>query len=200
MKSKVYKIAMFPLNVIVLPGEEIPLRIFEPRYKQLITECEESKQPFAIPYLDGSRLSEIGSEVELSQVIGKNNRGDMVIMIRGRSLFRMVEFIPELPDKLYGGGLIEPVHDDFSTTNSVLAVLVKKLRINLKPDLGTLVIDSSINMLDVGKSLMLKSHEKFKLVSLPTKEMKEKMLINHLRFVEMIHSQENKLENNFQLN
>jgi len=182
MKPEIYRIAMFPLNVIVLPGEEIPLRIFEPRYKQLITECEESSMPFAIPYTDGSHMTDYGSEVELSQVIGKNNNGDMVIMIRGKSLFRMIDFIPELPSKLYGGGLIEPFSDDFSTTNSELAVLVKKLKINLKTDLGTLIIENAINMLDIGKALMLKSQEKFKLITLPTKESQEKFLINHLRF------------------
>lgn len=200
MKPQVYRIAMFPLNVIVLPGEEIPLRIFEPRYKQLITECEETAASFAIPYQVGNQITEYGSEVELLQVVGRNSKGEMVIMIRGLSLIKIIDFMPELPTKLYGGGLIETLEVDFATTNSALAVLVKKLKINLKPDLGTLIIDNAISMIDVGKALMLKSNEKYKLITLPSKEAKERFLINHLRLVEMIHSQESKLENNFQLN
>ncbi len=200
MKQNVSNIAMFPLNVFVFPGEEIPLRIFEPRYKQLINECRETPFPFAIPFINVSSISNYGSKVELLEVIAENSLGDMVIMIRGISLFKMVEFTPQLPSKLYGGGTIEDLSTDFSTTNSELAVLVKRLKLDLKKDLGTLLIDSSINMLDICKALMLKPEEKFKLITMKTKHDKESYLINQLRFVEMIRAQENKLENNFQLN
>ncbi|HPE17407.1 MAG TPA: LON peptidase substrate-binding domain-containing protein [Tenuifilaceae bacterium] len=200
MNPNVSNIAMFPLNVFVFPGEEIPLRIFEPRYKQLINECRENLFPFAIPFINGSSISNYGSKVELLEVIAENSLGDMVIMIRGLSLFKVIEFTPQLPTKLYGGGIIETLTTDFTTTNSELAVLVKRLKLDLHKNLGTLVIDSSINMLDIGKALMLKPEERFKLITMKTNDDREHYLINQLRFVEFIRNQETKLENNFQLN
>jgi uncharacterized protein len=200
MEAKIYRIAAFPLNLILLPGETIPLRIFEPRYKQLINECLESSLPFGIPFLRNGEVSEIGSEVEVVKLVGRNSNDDMVITIKGKSLYKTVEYFPVLPDKLYGGTISEPINLDFSTTNPDVAVQVKKLKLNLSDDFGSLILDSSLNMLDVAKSLMLNSDEKYKLLSLTEKSAKELFIINHLRFVELIRNQESKLENNFQLN
>ena len=119
--------AMFPLGVFLLPGEEIPLRIFEPRYKQLINECEENGNTFGIPYIIGDEIKTYGSEVELLNVVAKNNKGEMVILIKGVKNFHLLDFTESLPGKLYGGGIIEYVDDTYTTTNPELTVLVKKL-------------------------------------------------------------------------
>lgn len=200
MNSQVHKIAAFPLSLILLPGEEIPLRIFEPRYKQLVEECIDSSLPFGIPYMISETMSEIGSEVEIVKVVGRNANDDMVIMIRGKRNFKTLDFLPELPNKLYGGSIVEMLNTDFSSKNPEIAVSVKTLKLNLSPELGTLIISDSINILDIAKSLMLKSEEKYKLLTIKDKEAREHFILNQLRFVEMIRLQESKLENNFQLN
>jgi hypothetical protein len=200
MNSQVHKIAAFPLNLIVLPGEEIPLRIFEPRYKQLVEECIESSLPFGIPYINSETMTEIGSEVEILKVVGKNANGDMVITIRGKENFKTLNFLPELPNKLYGGSIVEMLTADFSSKNPEIAVIVKMLKLNLSSELGTLIISDSINILDIAKSLMLKSEDKYKLLTINDKEGRENFILNQLRFVELIRKQEARLENNFQLN
>lgn len=200
MKSSVHRLSAFPLNLILLPGEEMPLRIFEPRYKQLITECIEDKTTFGIPYTNDKGITEIGSEVEVVKLVGKNSNEDMVISIRGKSLNKTIDFFPVLPDKLYGGTVSEPLISDFTTTNPEVAVKVKTLKLNLSNELGTFIVSDSINMLDIARTLMLKSEEKYKLLTLSNKFDKEQFIINQLRFVELIRSQETKLENNFSLN
>jgi Lon protease-like protein len=50
--GKAKEIAFFPLSIIVLPNEKIPLRIFEPRYIELINRIEFTGEPFAIPYIN----------------------------------------------------------------------------------------------------------------------------------------------------
>jgi len=200
MKPQLYRIAAFPLNIVVLPGEEVPLRIFEPRYKQLINECMEYSLPFGIPYMSKGIMTEIGSEVEVVNIIGRNDIDDMVIMIKGKSIFKTKDFFPELPNKMYGGIVAEAMLNDFGTTNPELAKMVKTLKLNLSPDLGTLIISNEINMLDVARSLMLKSEEKYKVLTINDKKAREQFIINRLRFVELIKNQEKKLENNFQLN
>ena len=200
MTKEFFKIASFPLNIIVLPGEEVPLRIFEPRYKQLVEECMESSLPFGIPYINENGITELGSEVEISKLVGRNSNDDMVITVRGKSVFEIIDHINILPHKLYGGALAQHHMADFSTTNPEIAVRVKTLRINLSDELGTLVVGDNINMLDIAKAIMLKSEEKYRLLSLRSKSAMERLILTHLSFIELIRSQESKLENNFQLN
>lgn len=192
--------AMFPLGVFLLPGEEIPLRIFEPRYKQLIGECEENSNTFGIPYILGDEIKTYGSEVELLNVVARNNKGEMVIMIKGVRNFHLLDFTETLPGKLYGGGIIEYVDDNYLTSNPELIVLVKKLKLNIDPIMGSLVTDNSINLFSIAKSMMLNSNEKFSFYSLRDTYKMEKYLIKRLRYIEQIQVQEKLLENNFSLN
>lgn len=200
MKPKVFRIAAFPLNLILLPGEEIPLRIFEPRYKQLIEECMDASLPFGIPYLNNGEIDKIGSEVEIVKLVGRNANDDLVILIRGKSLFQTIDYFPILTDKLYGGTVSVPLSTDFTTTNPEVVVKVKKLKLNISNELGTFVRGNGVNMLDIARTIMLKSDEKYKLLSLPNSTTREQFIVNQLTFVEMIRHQETKLENNFQLN
>lgn len=191
---------MFPLGVFLLPGEEIPLRIFEPRYKQLINECEENGNTFGIPYIIGDEIKTYGSEVELLNVVAKNNKGEMVILIKGVKNFHLLDFTESLPGKLYGGGIIEYVDDTYTTTNPELTVLVKKLKLNIDQILGSLITNDTINLFSIAKSIMLNSNEKFSFYSLRDNYKMEKYLIKRLRFIEQMQVQEKLLENNFSLN
>lgn len=200
MSFSTKSMAMFPLGVFLLPGEEIPLRIFEPRYKQLINECEENGNTFGIPYIIGDEIKTYGSEVELLNVVAKNNKGEMVILIKGVKNFHLLDFTESLPGKLYGGGIIEYVDDTYTTTNPELTVLVKKLKLNIDQILGSLITNDAINLFSIAKSIMLNSNEKFSFYSLRDNYKMEKYLIKRLRFIEQMQVQEKLLENNFSLN
>jgi hypothetical protein len=200
MEQQLNRIAMFPLNIIVLPGEEVPLRIFEPRYKQLIAECREHSLPFGIPYMKDGVMTSIGSEVEISEVIARNSFNDMVIMIRGKSLFQTINFFTVLPSKPYGGGIIEIIFEDFITTNSKIRDLTQRLRLISSHETSLIIGNENFSMLSIAKKLMLKSEEKYKFLVLNTNEQKEKFLIKQLDFLELIQSQEKILDKNFQLN
>ena len=59
-------VPIFPLAIVVYPGEDLNLHIFEPKYKQLINECHDQKKPFAIPVVLESKMNELGSLVEIN--------------------------------------------------------------------------------------------------------------------------------------
>ncbi len=200
MNFSTKSMAMFPLGVFLLPGEEIPLRIFEPRYKQLISECEENGNTFGIPYIIGDEIKTYGTEVELQKVVAKNNKGEMVILIKGIRNFHLLDFSETLQGKLYGGGIVEYVDDSFTSSNPELSVLIKKLKLNLDPVLGSALINDSISLASVAKAIMLNSAEKFTFYSLRDTIKMEKFLIKRLRFIEQMQAQEKLLENNFSLN
>ncbi|HOU73507.1 MAG: LON peptidase substrate-binding domain-containing protein [Tenuifilum sp.] len=200
MGSTTKYMAMFPLPVFLLPGEEIPLRIFEPRYKQLINECNETGDTFGIPYVSNDNIKSYGSEVELVNIVAKNSLGEMVILIKAIANFHLLNLKEKLPDKLYGGGIIEYIDDRFTTTNPELVVLVKKLNLNLDPIMGSLITGDSVNLMNVAKAIQLDSDEKFAFYSLRNEKQMVNYLIKRLRFIEHIQLQEKLLENNFSLN
>ncbi|MBC7125599.1 MAG: LON peptidase substrate-binding domain-containing protein [Bacteroidales bacterium] len=200
MGSTTKYMAMFPLPVFLLPGEEIPLRIFEPRYKQLINECNETGDTFGIPYVSNDNVKSYGSEVELVNIVAKNSLGEMVILIKAIANFHLLNLKEKLPNKLYGGGIIEYIDDRFTTTNPELVVLVKKLNLNLDPVMGSLITGDSVNLMNVAKAIQLDSDEKFAFYSLRNEKQMVNYLIKRLRFIEHIQLQEKLLENNFSLN
>lgn len=200
MGSTTKYMAMFPLPVFLLPGEEIPLRIFEPRYKQLINECNETGDTFGIPYVSNDIIKSYGSEVELVNIVAKNSLGEMVILIKAIANFHLLSLKEKLPNKLYGGGIIEYIDDRFTTTNPELVVLVKKLNLNLDPVMGSLITGDSVSIMNVAKAIQLDSEEKFAFYSLRNEKQMVNYLIKRLRFIEHIQMQEKLLENNFSLN
>lgn len=102
---------LFPLQLVVYPGERIPLHIFEDRYQQLIIDCESEGISFGIPsYID--KKMEYGTEVELKKVVKKYPNGESDIICVGKRIFRIQTFYPQLPGKLYAGGDIEYLEDN----------------------------------------------------------------------------------------
>jgi hypothetical protein len=199
MQPQVEKLAMFPLKTFLLPGEEIPLKIFEPRYIQLITDSEVTKMRFGIPYIDGDIITNYGSEVELLSIIAKNSLNEMVVLVKCIHNFHLLDFYDELPGKLYGGGIIEYVDDSFETSNPELIVLAKKMQIDLDPLLGTFT-SNTVKLVDIAKSLLLKSEDKFKFYSLRNQKKMEYFLYKQLKFYELIKRNEEILKKNFSLN
>ena len=103
---------LFPMKLVVFPGEKLKLHIFEPRYRQLILECKESGMGFGIPaYIDGG-VSEFGTEVRLLTVFSTQENGDMDILTEGRHPFRLDRFLREVPGKLYCGGEVTPIQNE----------------------------------------------------------------------------------------
>ena len=72
-------IPIFPLGIVVYPGEDLNLHIFEPRYKQLIKECHEQKKGFGIPTVIENKLQENGTLVQITELTKLYDNGEMDI-------------------------------------------------------------------------------------------------------------------------
>jgi uncharacterized protein len=99
-------IPIFPLGIVVFPGEALNLHIFEPRYKQLITDCFGEKKPFGIPIVLNNGLQELGTLVAIKEITEVYQDGKMDIKTEGVSVFKTLETIRSLPDKLYSGAIV----------------------------------------------------------------------------------------------
>jgi len=89
------RIPIFPLEVVLFPGEVLPLHIFEPRYKEMIRDCETRKQPFGVVLAAEEGLAEIACTAELLQIAKTYDNGEMDIITVGRRVFRILEVIEE---------------------------------------------------------------------------------------------------------
>src|SRR6186997_195615 len=99
-------IPIFPLGIVVFPGENLNLHIFEPRYKQLINDCISGKKPFGIPTVIENKMQDFGSLVEITEISKIHENGELDIRTKGERVFRILEVIKEVPDKLYSGAIV----------------------------------------------------------------------------------------------
>jgi Lon protease-like protein len=99
---------LFPLQTVALPGELIPLHIFEERYKTMINAVLESNGEFGIVWLSDDGLRQVGCAAEIEQVLERMEDGRMNILARGTRPFRVLERQAHLP---YPAGVIEFVED-----------------------------------------------------------------------------------------
>jgi len=100
---------LFPLGLVVFPGESLNLHVFEPRYQQLIAECESENITFGIPPLFEKKLANFGTEIRLIEISKRHADGRMYIKTEGIGLFKIKEFYQNAPDKLYAGADIVEV-------------------------------------------------------------------------------------------
>ena len=99
-------IPIFPLSTVVYPGEELNLHIFEPRYKELIKECAATKKTFGIPAVINNSISEMGTLAEIIEISKTYDNGEMDIKTKGIKIFRILEVIKDIPEKLYSGAIV----------------------------------------------------------------------------------------------
>ncbi|MGD9384812.1 MAG: LON peptidase substrate-binding domain-containing protein [Desulfobacterales bacterium] len=80
-------IPLFPLGVVLLPQMELPLHIFEERYKVMINECLEQDRDFGVVYYDGSDIRSIGCTAKILGVVKHYEDGRMDIVTQGKTRF-----------------------------------------------------------------------------------------------------------------
>ncbi len=99
-------IPIFPLSIVVYPGEQLNLHIFEPRYKQLIQECLIAQKPFGIPCVINDRIEEYGTLMHVTELVKQYDNGELDIRTRGIDIFRTLQVISDVPEKMYQGAIV----------------------------------------------------------------------------------------------
>jgi Lon protease-like protein len=99
---------LFPLALVALPSEVVPLHVFEERYKAMIGECLDGAREFGIVWAADDGLRANGCAVEISEILARHEDGRIDILTRGTRPFRIVE---EQFDRVYPCGEIEFLDD-----------------------------------------------------------------------------------------
>jgi Lon protease-like protein len=100
---------LFPLGLVVLPEEVVPLHIFEERYKLMIDECLDSDGEFGIIWMSDDGLKEVGCTARVTQLLERMDDGRMNVLVQGAEPFRRLRRIEDMP---YPAGDVELLDED----------------------------------------------------------------------------------------
>jgi Lon protease-like protein len=102
------ELGLFPLGIVLLPTEQLPLHIFEERYKELIGECLEDEGEFGLVYADDDGLRDVGTRAHVVEVLTRFEDGRLNILVEGGDRFRLTELTD---GRSFSTGLVAPIDD-----------------------------------------------------------------------------------------
>jgi Lon protease-like protein len=105
----VEEIGLFPLGIVLLPSERVPLHIFEPRYRELIGECLDEEREFGLVHVDEEGVREVGTRARVIAVLERFDDGRLNIVVEGGDRFRIVE---STGGRSFDTALVEPYEDE----------------------------------------------------------------------------------------
>ncbi len=109
------ELGLFPLGVVLLPGELLPLHIFEERYKRLVADREADGEEFVIVLAEDDGVRRYGCTARITEVIKRYDDGKLDLVVRGARRCRLLEVVePQVPEEEYLRALVEP-HEDSTT-------------------------------------------------------------------------------------
>lgn len=196
-------IPIFPLGIVVFPGEQLNLHIFEPRYKQLITDCFAESKPFGIPAVINNQVTEIGTMVKIVEVSNVYEDGKMDIKTEGLMVFRILEMIKEIPEKLYSGAIVNYPENNHQNNKILLEKVLTAVRelhrmLDVKKDFKK--PDEALSSYDIAHHAGLSLEEENELLSLFTELQRLEYLKRHLTKVVPVVAEMELLKERVKLN
>ena len=196
-------IPIFPLSIVVYPGEQLNLHIFEERYKQLINECYQLQKPFGIPSVVNNNVTDLGTLVKVKEIVKVYEDGKMDIRTEGLSVFRVLEVIKKVPDKLYSGAIVEYPDNEINLMRGMMQqilISIRELHRLLKISKDIKKPDDELLSYDIAHHAGLTLEEEYELLGLLQEDQRLEYLKRHLnKVIPMINGIEN-LKEKIQLN
>jgi uncharacterized protein len=196
-------IPIFPLALVVFPGEELNLHIFEPRYKQLVTECNLAKKPFGIPAVIQNKVGELGTLVEIIEIVKTYETGEMDIRTRGSKIFRVLEMITSIPEKGYSGAIVNYPENEFTGNIELMLKVTDAIRelhkmLNVSKELKA--SGPALNSYDVAHHAGLSLDEEYEMLGLLKELQRQEYLRRHLQKVLPVVAEMESLKEKVKLN
>jgi len=180
-------IPLFPLGIVIYPMEKLHLHIFEPRYKQLIRECFDTGKPFGIPTVLNNRLQDMGTLVEIKEIVQSYENGEMDINTEGIKVFRTLEVIRQVPDKLYSGAIVNyPENKTDDGDGKLMRTIVSGVKevhrlLNISKDFKK--PEDLLTTYDVAHHMGLSLEEEYEFLALLMERQRQEFLKRHLQKV-----------------
>ncbi|KAA5547702.1 LON peptidase substrate-binding domain-containing protein [Adhaeribacter rhizoryzae] len=194
---------LFPLNMVVFPGEKLNLHIFEPRYKQLIQECQTTGITFGIPAYLHNKVSALGTEVKLLNIEKIHPKGEMDIKTEGLRIIRILDFFKQAPNKFYPAGTIEEVPDLVNEDWQLKIKINESIR-QLYSILGInkifMKLPNNYRVFDIAHHLGLTTEQEYQLLQCPDELSRQEMVWHHLQKILPVVLETEKLKERVKMN
>lgn len=196
-------IPIFPLSIVVFPHENLNLHIFEPKYKQLIRECIDQKRLFGMPVVINDKMKEMGTLLEILEISKEYETGEMDIKTRGTRVFRILEVIDSVPEKLYSGAIVNypPNHEHGKRLlMGKLLDSIHKLHELLNVEKPLKKNQDDLWSYDVAHKVGLALEEEYELLTLMNELQRQEYLKRHLAKVLPVVAEMESLKNKIKMN
>ncbi|UII24735.1 hypothetical protein LVD15_15600 [Fulvivirga maritima] len=192
-----YEIPIFPLAILPLPHELVPLHIFEPRFQEMLRDVEEKKITFGIYYSHGQNKDRLGGVMELDSVLKRYETGETDIVAKCVDVFLMAEFYSQWKKKLYPGGKVYPLNmlEPEPMSKGFVADFKRYMKMKDVTD-----IDDDFDIHDIANELNLDEVDRIKYLRLLSNPKRERFLKERLKYQKFILNQEQKNKDTFFLN
>lgn len=178
------KLALFPLQLVVYPGETLNLHIFEPRYQQLIEDAEKKGITFAVPTVIDGGLRPVATEVTLSEVAKRYPSGESDIRAIGGRVFFLEDYWKIMPGKLYPGSSARELEvdlDEDATTNEEIITMTRKIYQALGIAKEVKTVEEGFRTYDIAHYVGMQLGQEYELLTLREARSRQSFLLDHLR-------------------
>ncbi len=196
-------IPIFPLGIVVYPGEKLNLHIFEEQYKQLVSQCYREKKPFGIPAVLDEKISETGTLVNITEIVKVYDDGRMDIRTQGDKVFKILEIIKTVPDRLFSGAIVNyPANNEVKNAAMMQRVAedIHELHKLLKVSKDFDKPDEELVSYDVAHHAGLSLEEEYELLGLMYESQRLEYLKRHLKKIIPVITGTEHLKERVQLN
>ncbi len=185
---------MFPLEIVVFPYESLNLHIFEPRYRELIEDCQNQDIQFGIPYYRSDYALKFGTIVSLQKVSRTYSDGRMDVKTRGIRPFELKRYVKTHPGKSYPGGYIEELYwetegRDYlrSSIKEKLSELYHFMNIHKWPK----ILDKNFVTFEIAHKVGFSKSQEYEFLQIASETDRQQFMIDHLsRMIPMIKQAE----------
>jgi Lon protease-like protein len=197
-------IPIFPLGLVIYPGEKVHLHIFEPRYKQLIKDSQAGSRPFGVPVVLSNKMQEMGTMVAVTEITKEYDNGEMDIKTQGVRIFRMLEIIKSVPDKLYSGAIVNyPENNEGAGNGKLMQTLMTSVKevhrlLNITKEFSK--PDSELRSYDIAHHAGLSVDEEYEMLGLFLELQRQEYLKRHLQKVVPVLMEMEQLKEKVKLN
>jgi Lon protease-like protein len=117
-------LGLFPLDIVLLPGERAPLHVFEPRYRQLVADCTLDDRPFVLVLATEDGVARVGCAARFETLVRRFEDGRLNVIVAG---VEPVEIVEETSGRLYATVLVRKLPDEPSAPDAGLVEAVRTL-------------------------------------------------------------------------
>jgi hypothetical protein len=174
---------LFPLELVVYPGQNLNLHIFESRYRQLIHDCQEQQLTFAIPRYKQDTPIKFGTEMRLVKIAMTYPDGRMDIISEGVGPIEVNRYLKKHPNKLYPGGYVTRKYWDhdgdkllYNELKKSLLDLYEHMNITKIPE----VLSGSFTTFQIAEKVGFNKDQEYEFLQIPGEEARQLYMLDHL--------------------